>query len=88
MLSLPHHISQQRELDEFQQKEKEADDNEDALQQCFCIAGSHSIKLKSKVQDKCIPVCFDDARRIPDWAEAIDREFEALVSRGTWQYMD
>lgn len=88
MPSLLHHISQQRELDEVQQKEKEAYDKEEALQQCFYVAGSHSVILKSKVHDKRIPVCFDDARRIPDWAEAINREFDALISRGTWEYVD
>lgn len=41
----------------------------------------------SKLRDKRIPASFDAARHIPDWAEAINRAFNALVRRGTWEYV-
>ena len=34
-----------------------------------------------------VPSSFHEACQIPEWADAIDREFRALEQRGTWRYV-
>lgn len=54
----------------------------------FYVAGSNEVCMKSKLRDKRIPFSFFAARRIPELAAAVDRVFEALITRRTWKYVD
>ena len=43
--------------------------------------------MKAKSRDNRIPKSFAEACKISNWAEAIDREYNALVERGIWEYV-
>ena len=43
--------------------------------------------MKPKSRDNRIPESFVEACKIPNWAEDIDREYNAMVDRGTWEYL-
>lgn len=57
------------------------------MERCFFTHYvQQSMALKTK--DDRIPQSFSEACKIPAWANAIDREYDALVERGTWKYLD
>lgn len=87
--TLVQNVSQQRALDEFEQTKEEADDeHEESLHQCFYVADSNYACFKSNAQYKGVTLSFEDAPEIPEWAEAIDKDFDALEARGSWDYVD
>jgi len=46
-----------------------------------CLVG------KKKKFDPNVPRSFDNACQYPGWRKAIDREYNALINRGTWSYV-
>lgn len=79
-------ISKQR-LEEESQGVAETE-AEDTLSSCYFIHYCQTpTSLKAKTRDIRIPKSFDSARIIPFWAEAIDREYNALLERQTWTYI-
>lgn len=82
-------ISQQQQLEE--ENEIDDDDNQtaqDSLSACYFAHYSNiPIAMKTKIRDPRIPSTFAEARKIPQWATAIDKEFNALNDRETWRYI-
>lgn len=81
-------IARQRQLEEDMKADND-ESAEDTLSQCFFTHYCHrSVAFKTKIKDYRLPRSFREACEIPSWAEAIDREYNALVDRGTWTYID
>lgn len=80
-------ISRRREIEEETEREEEADGAEATLARCMFILSvqSNCIALKAKSRDPRVPKGFGHAFKPPEWAEAIDREFDALEERKTWK---
>lgn len=57
------------------------------MENYFCTHFAHqSIVLKAR--DDRIPKSFSETCKCPAWASAIDREYDALIKRGTWKYVN
>jgi len=80
-------ISTQREIEEASQEHDVAEDVEEDLTNCnFTVHAQDLFAFKAK-KDPLIPSSFEEARKIPSWAEAIDREYYALQEQRTWEYI-
>lgn len=77
-------ISQQRQVEELQEAAEE--DAQNIQSDCYLPNYRQiSTAMESKAKDTTIRTTFDQACKIPKWAEAIDREYKELVDRQTWK---
>ena len=61
---------------------------EETKSKCYFTHYSQTaFAMKANKKDRRIPTSFTEACKIPEWANAIDREYEALVNRETWTYV-
>ncbi len=42
---------------------------------------------EARADDARVPTSFEEACQSPEWAAAIDREYNALIRRNTWTYV-
>ena len=85
-------ISRRQELAEtLFDSSPEADEDQDPQDTMAHCLFTHYTQTpfagKAKNRDHSIPRGFTEACKIPEWAEAIDREYYALKERETWKYV-
>ena len=85
--TLMENVSRHREIAEVEEEE-EPDAEEVQSKAYFAHYSQIPLSLKAAKKDKRIPKSFNDACTIPNWAQAIDREYNALVARDTWEYVE
>lgn len=82
-------IARQRAMDEDSNKHDETDEAEEMLARCmFTLSTQTHFALKAKTAsttDTTFPRNFQEACKNQHWADGIDREYDALVERNTWQ---
>lgn len=82
-------ITRQRALDEANQVPSEAEEHLEKNIVAFIARVPHlCLSSKRKRVDPDVPRSFAEACKDPRWCVAIDREYNALVKRGTWEFVD
>ena len=84
--TLMENVSRHRQIAEAEEEE-ESDVEETQSAAYFAHYSQIPLALKAKTKDKRIPTSFSKACTNPNWAKAIDREYNALVKRNTWEYV-
>ena len=79
-------LSQQRQLVGLQEVQKEEAQSIQSSSY-FTHYIQNPTAFKTKRTDNRIPQKFEEACKIPKWADAIDREYNAMVERKTWEYV-
>lgn len=79
-------ISLQQKFEETEGTED--NDEEESQSKCnFIHHCQHPTVINAKHTGNHIPSSFNEAYKIPSWAKAIDREYNALVEIITWYYV-
>lgn len=79
-------IARKQQIQEVEQVEDEEPASEVLRHSYFTHYSQIPLAFKTKTKDPRIPATFQEACKIPNWAESIDREYNALVDRETWDY--
>ena len=83
--TLMENISRQQQLIEAEETDEE--EIEEVQSKCYF---SHYTQIPTALKvskENRIPQTFQEACRITNWANAIDREYNSLIDRSTWEYV-